>query len=147
MIIEPTEKAVRNPSEAFPLSMLQQSDAGIMDEVIQREEADDKIKKEKRKLLCKFCLNEITSEDYGIAVHGAHSHTFMNPRGIVFRIGCFLNAQGCFSIGKPTAEYTWFPGYTWNHVICSNCLNHLGWYYQSGGSSFYGLILDQLTEK
>jgi hypothetical protein len=147
MFMTAQEKPDKNSSESFLPQIMKGSGTGTIGEVLQRDEADEEAKKNKKKLLCRLCLNEITSEEYGIAVQGAHSHTFMNPRGIVFRIACFLNAQGCFIVGKPTLEYTWFPGYTWSHVICSNCLNHLGWHYQSGGSSFFGLILDQLMER
>jgi hypothetical protein len=147
MFITAWENPDRRLSESLLSYMLKGPDPGVIGDVSRREEADEEAKKNKRKLLCKSCLNEITSEEYGIAVQGSHSHTFMNPRGIVFRIACFLNAQGCFVVGKPTLEYTWFPGYTWSHVICSSCLNHLGWHYQSGGSSFFGLILDQLMER
>jgi len=132
---------------AYPVNVLQQFNAGLIDEVNQSDERDDKADKERKKLFCKTCLNLITLDSYGIEVDGSHSHTFMNPRGIVFNIGCFMNAQGCFTMGNPTAEFTWFSGYSWSHVICANCVNHLGWYYQSGSSSFYGLILDQLMKE
>ena len=129
------------------MNVLLKFDAGLIDEAITSDEKDEEADKERKKLFCKTCLNLITLDSYGIEVDGSHSHTFMNPRGIVFHIGCFMNARGCFIMGNPTAEYTWFSGYTWSHVICSNCLNHLGWYYQSGHSSFYGLILDQLMKE
>ncbi len=131
----------------FPLSFFQQHDAGVVEEADISEKKEDEAENKRRKLYCKACMNLITLASYRIEVNGAHSHTFMNPRGIVFHIGCFMNAQGCLITGSPTSEFTWFSGYRWCHVLCANCLNHLGWYYQSGGASFFGLILDQLVHE
>lgn len=101
---------------------------------------------EKRFIICKNCKNAITSFKNVIEINGSHQHTFKNPRGIVYQIGCFISARGCIDVGNPTAEFTWFPGFSWCYAICSRCLIHLGWNYQSTGESFYGLILDNLTE-
>lgn len=97
------------------------------------------------KIVCKTCGTIITSDEMGISINGSHEHTFMNPGGLVFRIGCFSGAGGCRIMGIPTSEYTWFPGFAWCFVICSGCLSHLGWHYDSGGSSFFGFILDELA--
>lgn len=31
--------------------------------------------------------------------------------------------------GAPSAEYSWFPGYTWTVALCANCMVHVGWRY------------------
>jgi len=143
-MIPGVENSVNGRGPGGTLSLFQKVGTGLIEEADQSEEKDDKSENEREKLFCRICLNLITQDSYGIEVDGSHSHTFMNPRGIVFHIGCFMNAQGCFVMGAPTFEFTWFSGYRWCHVVCANCFNHLGWHYQSGGSSFYGLILDQL---
>lgn len=33
--------------------------------------------------------------------------------------------------GPLSAEFSWFPGYTWRYVHCAQCNNHLGWKYYS----------------
>ena len=111
------------------------------------KEISEKRKKEKKDPLirCKSCGNTITSVDRVIVVAGQHRHTFKNPAGIVYTIGCFSSAKGCFNMGEPTAEFTWFPGYTWCYSVCSKCNTHMGWFYQSGDSTFYGLILNRLA--
>ena len=49
-------------------------------------------------------------------------------------------------VGLATEEYCWFEGYTWQYASCSDCGEHLGWFYQSGeNSQFYGLIVDKLV--
>jgi hypothetical protein len=96
---------------------------------------------------CRRCLKTITLPPERISVQGAHRHTFANPQGLVFEIGCFRSAAGCAGAGRTTDEFSWFPGFKWQIALCAGCLAHLGWRYVSpGGESFHGLILDRLME-
>jgi hypothetical protein len=81
------------------------------------------------------------------AVSGSHQHVFTNPAGITYQICCFSSAGGCVIYGIPTAEFSWFSGYAWTIALCANCLLHVGWYYQSEKSCFFGLIPDHLIRK
>ena len=45
---------------------------------------------------CRQCLQEITRSSEKIAVDGAHRHTFANPLGLVFEIGCFASVKHLF---------------------------------------------------
>jgi hypothetical protein len=110
-----------------------------------QEKINNRIDKE-RFILCKSCRYIITSTDKSIAVNGKFKHTNANPAGIVYEIGCFSSATGCIIWGNTVPEYTWFPGYSWCYAICLNCLEHLGWFYQSNENRFFGLILDRITE-
>ena len=101
---------------------------------------------EKAKICCKFCGHQITSFDKKIEVNGRHRHIFSNPSEFLFEIGCFSAANGCVNQGHSTIEYTWFNGFAWRFALCSNCLVHLGWFYQSENDGFYGLILNHLEE-
>jgi hypothetical protein len=96
-------------------------------------------------ICCRFCLHGITSSVERISLSGAHRHTFANPHGIVFEIGCFRNAPGCIARGPVTSEFSWFAGYGWRLALCGGCQSHLGWRFQ-GGESFFGLILSHLIE-
>ncbi len=107
----------------------------------EREKDED----DKKFFLCKICRNSITPYETKINIDGHHRHTFVNPAGIEYSIGCFSSADGCYETGIPTGEYTWFPGYRWSYALCSKCRNHLGWRYNSSGNSFYGLILENLV--
>lgn len=102
---------------------------------------------EEKYILCRSCGNAVTSDQLRMEAGGSHEHTFVNPAGVMFRIGCFSGAGGCLITGIPTTEYTWFPGFAWCYVVCSGCLTHLGWHYRSGASGFFGLILDRLTRR
>lgn len=97
-------------------------------------------------IICRFCSHVITTPDTMMDIDGGHCHTFTNPLGVTYSIGCFSAAKGCVNTGDPTLEFTWFPGFAWEYALCGNCRSHLGWYYRSGESGFYGLILNNLTE-
>ncbi len=97
-------------------------------------------------LVCAACGHRITSEAERIAVAGAHAHTFTNPHGLSFHIGCFREAPGCRDQGPGSLEYTWFAGYVWSIASCTGCGGHLGWRYRdTAGDGFFGLILDRLA--
>jgi hypothetical protein len=100
-----------------------------------------------KRLLCKLCGRYITSPNERIAMSGKNTHVFTNPAGYVFQIGCFSTASGCIITGEPTEEYTWFPSHAWSYALCAGCLEHLGWFYESGTDSFFGLILNRLREE
>ncbi len=97
-------------------------------------------------LFCKSCLNQITRRDQAARITGSHTHTFFNPQGIVFELGCFREASGCMAMGEVTAEFTWFAGFVWRFALCRRCGIHLGWYYEMRESGFFGLVLARLRE-
>jgi hypothetical protein len=97
-------------------------------------------------VLCRFCHAPITSLRDELVVGNRHQHQFTNPDGIHFTIGCFRQAPGCDIHGPAIVEYSWFDGYTWQLAQCTDCGEHLGWFYQSGErDQFYGLIIDKLA--
>jgi hypothetical protein len=114
--------------------------AAVCSKILEEEKTEEK----EESIICKNCRNEVTTVGYSIAVNGQHAHIFKNPLGITFHFGCFSKAWGSFIYGIPTYEATWFPGFTWCIAVCANCFTHLGWHYQSGRESFYGLIMANL---
>ncbi len=101
--------------------------------------------KEERRLFCAACRNPITTQDDRISVQGGQEHTFTNPHGYQFHIGCFRQTRGCAHIGEETSAWSWFKGFTWRIALCSNCNTHLGWRFQAPDDQFHGLILNRLT--
>jgi hypothetical protein len=97
-------------------------------------------------LVCAECLQAVTTRAAQIEMSGSHAHTFANPHGLVFRIGCFAVAPGCQEASEASTEFTWFPGYAWQVATCRGCAGHLGWLFRSTDSRFHGLILDRLAE-
>jgi hypothetical protein len=99
-----------------------------------------------RVLACARCLREVTTSADRIEVGGRHAHTFANPHGFSYHIGCFAQAGGCWAAGQPTTYWTWFPPYAWQIEHCASCGEHLGWLFRSDADRFHGLILDRLVE-
>lgn len=95
-------------------------------------------------IYCASCDHDVTHTDHRIERDGSFEHSFANPAGIVFQIGCFDEASGCGAIGEPSSEFSWFPGYTWRVSLCRNCRTHLGWLFESADDTFWGLILPRL---
>ena len=107
---------------------------------------DDAEAAERRAVCCRACGAEITSPDHAVEVDGGHEHTFVNPFGILFHIGCFQDARGCVNTGDPTTEFSWFPGFAWRYASCASCRTHLGWQFLStDDTTFWGLILQRLA--
>jgi hypothetical protein len=111
------------------------------------KQAEDNEPEEENFILCRQCRQAITRPAERISVQGSHRHTFANPHGIVFEIGCFKTVRGVGHAGPASDEFSWFAGYSWRVGFCSMCLTHLGWVFVSvSGHMFHGLILDRLLE-
>ena len=95
-------------------------------------------------LRCRACRHGITNREAAVPINGRQVHVCTNPSGIAFEFGCYSQAPGCAVLGRPTAEHTWFTGYTWQIAQCAGCGTHLGWRFR-GGSGFFGLILNRLV--
>ena len=98
-----------------------------------------------RPVRCASCRSIITYQANAEAIAGSHVHSFVNPGGYEFTIGCYRKAW-CRLIGTPTLEWSWFTGHRWQYALCPQCEEHLGWFYQNTAeqSYFYGLILNRL---
>lgn len=100
-------------------------------------DTNEKSEEETQKAVrCKTCNFEVTDPSFAVE---PHEHTFRNPAGYSFHLICYSSAPGASEAGEATKEATWFAGYAWTFAICSNCHNHLGWFYR-GDKSFVGLI-------
>ena len=95
-------------------------------------------------LRCAVCGHRITERAYRSEMAGAHEHTFVNPAGFTFHIGCFAAAPGCKHVGETSDAFSWFPGWRWQIAICGSCRSHVGWIFRLGGEQFHGLILAAL---
>ena len=82
----------------------------------QDEDSDTESMPEENNLYCAACNWKITSENQKISMRGKTEHTFFNPQGNVFHIGCFKEAPGCKAVGLPSSEFSWFSGYAWQIV-------------------------------
>lgn len=99
-----------------------------------------------RTLRCAACAHAITEHAYRIEQQGAHAHTFVNPGGFAYAIGCFAAAPGCAYEGATETAFSWFPGWSWQVTVCARCRVQLGWLYRLAGQQFHGLILVALSD-
>lgn len=95
-------------------------------------------------VVCVACGHRITDRAYRVERGGAHEHTFVNPGGFVHHIACYVAAPGAIQVGDPQAAFSWFPGHTWQIVLCGRCRAHLGWIFRCGGEQFHGLVVTQI---
>ena len=131
-------RCLRQPPEGPQEKVVPKPGTATLGEKAPREEAF---------IFCRSCLHPITRPADRSEIEGRHRHTFANPHGIVFEIGCFRNAPGCGAIGPASEEFAWFAGHAWRVCVCAACLVHLGWRVTAAaGSPFFGLILDRLIE-
>ncbi len=100
--------------------------------------------KEDEIIVCAFCNHHITDPSNQIIVNNSFRHTFANPHGHVFEIGCFGDAKGCRPGSLPSNEFSWFVGFSWRIGVCAYCSTHLGWIFSSETNKFYGLIIEKL---
>ena len=120
----------------------------------ERQELDPKLKeivdrapRENRDLLlCANCNHGIARQADRIEVNGGFSHYFTNPFGVEYHVGCYADALGCAIAGERMAADTWFPGFKWRLATCEACRHHLGWYFDTADTYFYGLVLDYVKE-
>lgn len=128
----------------FPYQLREVIAPGRRQRVKELEDEDERLEEEHPALFCRACSHTITTGNQRIEVSGSHRHTFFNPVGIVYELGCFGSAPGCSLVGESSAEFSWFPGCVWRIALCRKCGVHLGWRFQSAELSFYGLILAHL---
>jgi len=133
----------RIPKGAIWCREQRQEDGGA--DILTLEKDKDRQEAEKG-LRCKVCGLVITNNRERCSRGGRHLHTFFNPAGIVYEIGCFQKAPGCHAYGPASDEFAWFAGYRWRVVYCAECIEHLGWYFTAGQDGFFGLIVNRLRE-
>jgi len=95
-------------------------------------------------LVCAACRHPITTTAARFEAFGGHLHDRMNPSGYVFRLGLYSRAPGVRSASGPSSDFTWFPGYRWEIVVCRGCFEHLGWRF-SGLDVFFALLPEKLV--
>lgn len=97
-------------------------------------------------ILCSLCLSPVTHKQAQRQVQGSHQHRVVNPHNITFQLLCFDTAPGCSISGDPTPAFSWFRTFYWQYATCSECHEHIGWYYENADrESFFGLIVSRLA--
>ncbi|MBW2735407.1 MAG: hypothetical protein JRH20_23735 [Deltaproteobacteria bacterium] len=139
MIPFPLEQRDPHRDNEGPLGGAEPNDASEVQAEDEREHA------KAPRLVCAACGRFVTSRAEAIEVADHHEHTFVNPAGFVYKIGCFAEAF-CRAEGPASSNWSWFPGYHWQAVLCTSCGVQLGWLFRSTPHTFYGLVLERLAE-
>uniref|UniRef100_A0A8D8L012 Protein cereblon n=1 Tax=Culex pipiens TaxID=7175 RepID=A0A8D8L012_CULPI len=105
--------------------------------------------------MCKRCSNEIGSYNdlFAMSKQGVQT-SYCNPSGFVHETLTIYKTRenSTFTTERPSTEFSWFPGYSWQITLCSNCRNHLGWKFVATKKnylpkSFYGLSGNSIQVK
>ena len=130
------------PRKAFKTPPQTPPENGASPEGREKPALDDE---DPRSIQCRQCGEDITAPDFRIAIQGAHRHTFANPIGVVFEVGCFSRVRAVRYVGPETDEFTWFNGFSWRIALCGRCQVHLGWRFTATrADDFHALIVDRL---
>lgn len=133
------------PTANYPVSLRESTPEGDRNESQQPGSESEECEQLEQNYYCAECDGLVTDIDEEISVGGGFEHTFANPKGLVFRIGCFDSAVGCASTGRGHSEFCWFDGYLWYIGLCRSCGTHLGWQFRDAeNDGFWGLILPRL---
>ena len=97
-----------------------------------------------RVVRCRACEHTVAKLGDRVTIGAGDLHTFVNPQGQVFELVCFSHAAGAVASGKPSLEFTWFPGHAWRYARCRRCGVQLGWRFE-GPALFWGLIRHALS--
>lgn len=98
---------------------------------------------------CARCRTKIANCNllFAMSKHGVQSN-YINPGGCIHETNTIRNhsliKEAVFPTGVPSTEFSWFPGYSWQIILCRLCDMHLGWKFASTKPNmvpkiFYGL--------
>ncbi|KAK4472638.1 hypothetical protein MN116_003872 [Schistosoma mekongi] len=101
-----------------------------IDHVVQRLRALLEVIRRSSACVCASCDANITSSQYIVCLaQEGSSQTYVNQSGVLHDIVTVsqITPNSINLIGEATAEYSWFPGYSWTIANCSSCYQHMGW--------------------
>nr|CAI5862599.1 unnamed protein product [Callosobruchus analis] len=114
-----------------------------LNSALERLRMEYKFLKRVRTIRCSGCDMEISdpTKVFAMSKDGIQSN-YVNPGGHNYETVTVTSAQNFQLEGKPSKQFSWFPGYAWTIMHCKNCGKHLGWRFTSSTSKpfcFYGL--------
>lgn len=103
--------------------------------------------------ICKRCKNHLANynEIVPMSKEGVQS-SYCNENGYVHETLTFrrMIEDSSYLVDRPKTEFSWFPGYAWQILLCKSCSCHVGWRFTSTKKNlvphtFYGLSRKSLT--
>ncbi|KAK4786926.1 hypothetical protein SAY86_010759 [Trapa natans] len=104
------------------------------------------------RIQCKICQTLIAKRsDMLVMSSDGPLGAYVNPYGHVHEVMTFYKANGLIRIGRPTREYSWFPGYAWTVINCSSCETPMGWLFTATNDKlkpkmFWGIRSSQVAD-
>uniref|UniRef100_A0A182JW43 Protein cereblon n=1 Tax=Anopheles christyi TaxID=43041 RepID=A0A182JW43_9DIPT len=105
--------------------------------------------------ICKRCESEIANYDdmFAMSKQGVQT-SYCNPAGYVHDTLTVHKTKenSTLPVDRPSTNFSWFPGYSWQIIVCANCRQHLGWKFVAEKKnvlpkSFFGLSGTNITVK
>ncbi|XP_050091140.1 protein cereblon [Anopheles aquasalis] len=105
--------------------------------------------------ICKRCDSEIANYNdiFAMSKQGVQT-SYCNPSGYVHDTLTVLKTKenSTLTVDRPSTDFSWFPGYSWQITVCANCRQHLGWKFVATKKnflpkSFFGLSGINITVK
>ncbi|EAT43511.1 AAEL005058-PA [Aedes aegypti] len=102
---------------------------------------------------CKKCNRRIANyaDMFAMSKHGV-SGSYCNPSGFVHETLTVYRVvpQSTRTTTKPSTDFSWFPGYSWQIAVCNACSNHIGWKFVATKrgykpKKFYGLCAETIS--
>ncbi|XP_052752757.1 protein cereblon isoform X2 [Galleria mellonella] len=125
----------------------------VVDNALLRLHMEVKLISRKSVLCCSSCMGEIARREHIFAMssEGVHSN-YTNLGGYMHDIVTVSTAINTELNGAPSAEYSWFPGYTWTIALCVGCMAHVGWRFDAlkrnlRPQRFYGLCRNHVQPR
>ncbi|XP_053675288.1 protein cereblon [Anopheles nili] len=105
--------------------------------------------------ICKRCESEIANYNdmFAMSKQGIQT-SYCNPAGYVHDTLTVHKTKenSTLPVERPSTNFSWFPGYAWQIIVCANCRQPLGWKFVAEKKnvlpkSFYGLSGTNITVK
>jgi hypothetical protein len=111
----------------------------------------DKDEDKGRSYHCAGCGAFITGSEAMVPVNGSREHSFVNPAGIQCDFITFLFCDNVIVDRELYIRHSWFPGYGWRFLVCSECHRHLGWKFDAvragtEPTGFFGVLVHSVDE-
>ncbi|KAI4377644.1 hypothetical protein MLD38_015240 [Melastoma candidum] len=104
------------------------------------------------RIRCKICQTIIARRsDMLVMSADGPLGAYVNPLGCVHEIMTLCRASGIALTGRPSTEYSWFPGYAWTIAKCRACDTQLGWLFTAINKKlkpklFWGIRSSQVAD-
>ncbi|CAN7998462.1 unnamed protein product [Ixodes hexagonus] len=102
------------------------------DSPVQRLRSELAILRECGVLTCKECGSKMAERGdvFSMSQQGPQG-AYVNPHGYIHEMITVRKASGVYLNGRPSSQYSWFPGYAWTILQCRGCHGHVGWKFSS----------------